>query len=310
MPLPLYLVTGGCGFIGSHLVDTLVAAGQELRVVDDLSTGADTHLPGTTDLIRADLRDPAVVRRAMVGVDACFHLAAVASVARCNESWHYSHLANSTGTVAVLEAAVNAGIPVVYASSAAVYGDCSNLPLREVEPVRSLSPYGADKAANELHARAGAHVHGLASMGLRFFNVYGPRQRAGDPYSGVISTFRDRLARREPLVLHGDGGQSRDFVYVGDVVRAMLLAMEALRSGRLTGASVFNVCTGRAVTIAELAQTMMRVTGVTVPIEHAPARAGDIRHSLGSPDLAAAELGFRAEVGIEEGLRRLLCEQP
>lgn len=279
-------------------------------MLDDLSTGTKAQLPAGTEFLEADLRDPGTVRAALAGAEACFHLAAVASVARCNEDWHHSHLANSAGTVAVFEAAARAGIPVVYASSAAVYGGNPNLPLREDSAPQPLSPYGADKAANEMQARAGAKVHGLASVGLRFFNVYGPRQRAGDPYSGVISTFRDRLARGQPLVLHGDGEQSRDFVYVGDVVQAMLTAMEALRSGRLTGASVFNVCTGRAVTIAELARTMRRVTGVTVPIEHAPARAGDIRHSLGSPDLAAAELGFTAQVGIEEGLRRLMSEQP
>ena len=304
------LVTGGCGFIGSHLCDAIGAEGCHARILDDFSTGSRMQLSGQVELVEADVRDREVVRAAIAGVDGCFHLAAVASVSRCNEDWHHSHLANAAGTVAVLEAAAHAGIPVVYASSAAVYGNSPDTRSREASILRPLSPYGADKLSNECHARAGAHVHGLASVGLRFFNVYGPRQRAGDPYSGVISTFRDRLARGQPLVLHGDGEQSRDFVYVGDVVQAMLTAMEALRSGRLTGASVFNVCTGRAVTIAELARTMMRVAGVTVPIEHAPARAGDIRHSLGAPDLAAAELGFTAQVGIEEGLRRLISEQP
>ncbi|MGD9507051.1 MAG: NAD-dependent epimerase/dehydratase family protein [Geminicoccaceae bacterium] len=305
-----WLVTGGCGFIGAHLCAGLVADQGGVCVLDVLATGEQAHLPPGVGLLEADLRDPTVAASAMAGVDACFHLAAVASVARCNQDWHHSHLANSAGTVAVLEAAARAGIPVVYASSAAVYGDNPDLPLAEDAVLRPLSPYGADKAANELQARAGARVHGLASVGLRFFNVYGPRQRAGDPYSGVISTFRDRLARREPLVLHGDGGQSRDFVYVGDVVRALLAAMAALRSGRLSGASVFNVCTGRAVSIAQLAETMMRLTGITVPIEHAPARAGDIRHSLGSPERAATQLGFTAGIGIEEGLRRLIAEQP
>jgi UDP-glucose 4-epimerase len=299
-------VTGGCGFIGSHLCDALLAAEIEPRVLDDLSNGARTQLPAGTELVETDLRDPEAVRTAMLGVDACFHLAAVASVARCNEDWHHSHLANSAGTVAVFEAAAKAGIPVVYASSAAVYGDNPDVPLREDAGLRPLSPYGADKASNELQARAGARVHGLASIGLRFFNVYGPRQRAGDPYSGVISTFRDRLARRQPLVLHGDGGQSRDFVHVSDVVQALLAAMDALRSGRLTGASVYNGCTGRAVTIAELAGVMMQASGVTVPVEHAPARAGDVRSSLGCPERAAAELGFRAAVPIEEGLRALV----
>lgn len=308
--MPNCMVTGGCGFIGSHLCDALAAAQVGVRVLDDLSTGDRAQLPAGVELRVADLCDAEAVHAAMAGVDACFHLAAVASVARCNEEWHHSHLANAAGTVAVLEAAARAGIPVVHASSAAVYGDNPDLPLGEDAALRPLSPYGADKLSNELQAWAGARVHGLASVGLRFFNVYGPRQRAGDPYSGVISTFRDRLSRREPLVLHGDGGQSRDFVYVGDVVRAMLAAMEALRSGRLSGASVFNVCTGRAVSIAGLAETMMRVTGVTVPIEHALARAGDIRHSLGAPERAAAELGFRTEIGIEEGLRRLIAEQP
>jgi UDP-glucose 4-epimerase len=300
------LVTGGCGFIGSHLCDAIVAGQCHIRVLDDLSTGIRAQSPAGVEVLETDLRMRDAVQATMAGIDACFHLAAVASVARCNEDWHHSHLANSAGTVAVLEAAAKAGVPVVYASSAAVYGDSPDLPLREDAPVRPLSPYGADKAANELHARAGARVHGLPSVGLRFFNVYGPRQRAGDPYSGVISTFRERLVRREPLVLHGDGGQSRDFVHVEDVVRAMLLAMDALRSGRLAGALVYNVCTGRAVSVAELARLMMQATGVTVPLEHAPARPGDVRRSLGDPTRAAAELGFTAEVVIEDGLRRLL----
>jgi UDP-glucose 4-epimerase len=301
-----YLITGGCGFIGSHLCHSLAAGGAKLRVLDDLSAGERTKVPTGTELVEGDLRDPDAVRAAMAGVDACYHLAAVASVARCNEDWHHSHLANAAGTVAVFEAAARAGIAVVYASSAAVYGDNPDLPLREDAPLRPLSPYGADKAANELQARAGARVHGLASIGLRFFNVYGPGQRAGDPYSGVISAFRDRLARREPLVLHGDGGQSRDFVHVSDVVRALLAAMAALQSGRLDGARVYNVCSGRAVTVAALAEAMMAAAGVRVPVAHAPARAGDVRHSLGSPALAAGELGFTATVPIETGLQTLL----
>lgn len=177
--MAVYVVTGGCGFIGSHLVEAIVAAGHGVRVLDDLSTGTPDRLPHEAELVIGDVRDRAWLRRAVEGADGCFHLAAVASVSRCNERWLDSHDANLSATVALFEAASAGGrrFPVVYASSAAVYGDQTTMPLREEAPLRPRSPYGADKAGCELHAQAGAAVRDLAAIGLRFFNVYGPGQR-------------------------------------------------------------------------------------------------------------------------------------
>jgi UDP-glucose 4-epimerase len=305
-----YLVTGGCGFIGSHLVNALVAGGHEVRVLDDLSTAAREDLPTGAELLVADVVDPHAISMATQGIDGCFHLAAVASVARCNESWLDSHRTNLSATIALFDAASSADgrFPVVYASSAAVYGDQPGAgPLREDMPVRPNSPYGADKAACELHARAGMLVRGLATIGLRFFNVYGPRQRADSPYSGVIAAFADRVRRSEPLTIHGDGHQTRDFVFVGDVVRALTGAMRRLEAtdGRPAG-EVFNVCSGRSTSILELAQLLMALNRVSLPIIRATSRDGDIRSSIGSPDALTRAMGVRSEVGLDDGLSRTL----
>jgi UDP-glucose 4-epimerase len=184
-----YLVTGGCGFIGSHLVDALLAGNNRVRILDDLSTGTTAHLSGGAELIVGDVGDAQLVREALRDVNGCFHLAAVASVARCNQAWCEGHRVNLSATVGLFEAACgwDRRVPIVYASSAAAYGGHKTMPLTEDLPSWPLSPYGADKAGCELHARAGANIRGLASVGLRFFNVYGPRQRPDSPYSGVIS---------------------------------------------------------------------------------------------------------------------------
>jgi UDP-glucose 4-epimerase len=308
-----YLVTGGCGFIGSHLVDAIAAEGHRVRVLDDLSTGMPRPLPPGIELVTGDVSDRSTVRAVTHDVQGCFHLAAIASVAACNAAWSESHGTNLSATIGLFEVASSRGrpFPVVYASSAAVYGDSRELPLREDLPVRPLSPYGADKAGCELHARAGALVRGLAATGLRFFNVYGPRQRPDSPYSGVISVFAERLRRGETLTVNGDGRQSRDFVYVGDVVRALTAAMSHLeaRPGQ-PAAEVFNVCSGRVTTVLELARLLMRLDGNTVPVVHGPPRDGDIRHSTGSPELLAAGLGVRATMPLEQGLRRTLRDAP
>ncbi len=272
-----YLVTGGCGFIGSHLVDRLVAAGHAVRVVDDLSTGVRDWLPPAAELVIGDLRDPEVVERATQGMDGCFHLAAVASVARCNDHWPETHRINQGVTVSLLDAARRAQMPlrVVYASSAAVYGDCPILPIPENTPTSPRSPYGADKRGCELHAAAAAQAFSLASIGLRFFNVYGPRQRPDDAYAGVISLFAARLRDRQPLTVFGDGLQARDFIFVGDVVEALLAAMLRLERGSPAIAELFNVCTGVATTVLDLAEVLMRASGVCVPVQHAPYRRAD-----------------------------------
>lgn len=301
--MSLFLVTGGCGFIGSHLAEALLREGHRVRVLDDLSTGKLSNLPGGIEVLQGDVADPAIVRKAMTGVAGCFHLAAVASVERSNEDWVGTHRTNLTGAITIFDAARRAGpgaspIPVVYASSAAVYGDCPELPLRETSRTRPLSAYGADKLGCEQHAFVASHVHGVPTCGMRFFNVFGPRQDPRSPYSGVISIFCDRLASGGSIAIHGDGGQIRDFVYVGDVVRALLRAMG--RAG--TDAPVFNVCTGNPTTILQLAQSIASLVGAGDDFAFGPPRAGDVRASLGDPSHAKSELRFTAEVTLREGL--------
>jgi UDP-glucose 4-epimerase len=306
--MPHYLVTGGCGFIGSHLVDALLAAGHRVVVLDDLSTGLAHNLGPGAELVLGCVTDPEVVARAMNGACGVFHLAAIASVARANEAWLATHRVNQAGTVAVMEAAARAGpIPVVYASSAAVYGAQDSLPLTEGTPAVPLTAYGADKLGSELHGRVAALIHGVPTLGLRFFNVYGPRQQPGSPYSGVISIFADRVRRGLPLALHGDGSQTRDFVYVGDVVRALCLAMAHCRELAAPKAAVANVCTGRATSIAALAERLMVVAGRRVPLTTTAARPGDIPASVGDPAQAAAIFGFRASTPLTDGLATLLA---
>ncbi len=252
-----YLVTGGCGFIGSHLADSLLADGHAVRILDDLSTGKRANKPEAATLIEADVADPRAVVRAMEGVDGCFHLAAIASVERANRDWLGTHRVNLSGTITILEAARGGPIPVVYASSAAIYGDNPALPLAETAAPRPLSAYGADKLGCELHARVAGRVHGIPTTGLRFFNVYGPRQDPLSPYSGVISIFCERLRGGRGVTIFGDGGQTRDFVFVADVVRALRAALRRVS----TEAGVFNVCTGRASSVRDLARRHRRAPG-------------------------------------------------
>jgi len=298
----IYVVTGGAGFIGSHLADSLLADGHTVRVIDDLSTGRRGNLAAGVDLIEADVGDEAVLARALAGAQGCFHLAAIASVARGNEDWTGTHRVNQGGTVSVLNACRGDRIPVVYASSAATYGDVGDTVAHEGLRCAPRTAYGADKLGSELHAAVGWGVHGVPSFGLRFFNVYGPRQDPHSPYSGVISIFAERIARGQGVIIHGDGCQTRDFVYVADVVEHLRAAMNALAAR--PGAWVSNVCTGRETSVLALAQTLGRLCGHAPEITHAEARAGDIGRSVGAPDVAIALLGVRAQTGLEEGLGR------
>ena len=298
-----WLVTGGCGFIGSHLVEALMARGDRVRILDDFSTGRREHaLPGT-ELIVGCVTDTDKVAQAMRDVDGCFHLAAIASVERGRTEWLGTHRVNLTGTIAVFEAArrVRSGspVPVVYASSAAVYGDNTNVPLGEGERTMPLSAYGADKLGCELHGRVAWHIHRVPNIGLRFFNVYGPRQDPRSPYSGVISIFVDRLRAGRGIDIHGDGSQVRDFIFVKDVVRHLLAAMANANAEN----RVFNVCTGKGTSILELAQTIGRVLRREPAISHQPPRQGDIRVSLGDPAGAAQFLGVAAETALDRGLQ-------
>ncbi len=304
-----WLVTGGCGFIGSHLADALVGRGDTVRILDDLSTGRRDNAPAAAEIIVGDVADGEAVARAMTGVDGCFHLAAVASVQRGNEDWVGTHRANLTGAVTVFDAARRCNpagpVPVVYASSAAVYGDNPRVPLAEDAATVPLTAYGADKLGCELHGRVAFRVHGVPTVGFRFFNVYGPRQDPHSPYSGVIAIFAERLARGDGVTIFGDGTQTRDFVYVSDVVRFLVAAMD----GRPSDAAVFNVCAGRATSVLDLVDVIAGLCGNAAPdITHAPARAGDIRTSIGDPCRVNAAFGFAAATPLAEGLRQTLQE--
>ncbi|MFO1188794.1 MAG: NAD-dependent epimerase/dehydratase family protein [Alphaproteobacteria bacterium] len=301
-----YLVTGGCGFIGSHLADALIASGHRVRILDDLSTGRRENAPAAAEIIVGDVADGATVRRAMAGMNGCFHLAAVASVERSRLEWRETNRVNLGGTIEVFDAArgakTGAPMPVVYASSAAVYGDNTDVPLAEGAVTRPLSAYGADKLGCELHARVADVVHGVPSTGFRFFNVYGPRQDPASPYSGVISIFAQRIKRGDEITIFGDGEQSRDFVYVADVVAVL----QATMSKGPKGAAVFNLCTGRETTVMTLAQTLADLSGRPLRKRFEAPRAGDIRRSLGNPAAMVAAFSRPAETGLADGLGRTL----
>lgn len=291
------LVTGGCGFIGSHLADRLVADGHGVTVLDDLSTGQRSHLPPQATLVEGDVADTALVHRLVANADAVFHLAAVASVQVCEEQPALAHRTNVTGTETIFAAAAGR-IPVIYASSAAIYGDNPALPLVETATPSPLGAYGRHKLANE---QAAAATTGLTSTGLRFFNVYGPRQDPRSPYSGVISKFAAHAQAGLPLTFFGDGEQTRDFIYVGDIVRLLLAAWAKAR-----GTQVYNGCTGRATSLKMLATAIAAAQGTPLTTAHAEPRVGDIRHSLGDPHQAEAQLDFHAQTDLTTGLHALL----
>jgi UDP-glucose 4-epimerase len=295
-----YLVTGGAGFIGSHLVESLIASGHKVTVLDDLSTGRLCNLPPEGfSFIEGNIIDFDTVYRACQRVDGIFHLAAIASVSKCNEEWVESHKTNLTGTLVVMDAARKlGGIPVVYASSAAVYGCQPNGAIREDAPCKPSSPYGVDKFACELHAKAAYIIHQLPTIGLRFFNVYGSRQDPTSPYSGVISIFADRLRKQLPLTIYGDGNQTRDFIHVSDIVRFLQQAMEKSNKE----GEVFNACTGKASSLLELTSTLGDVLEIIPTLQFASVRLGDIKESLGDPSYAQKELRIKSSLSLKKGL--------
>jgi nucleoside-diphosphate-sugar epimerase len=292
------LVTGGAGFIGSHIVDACLARGHHVRVLDDFSTGSHenlAHCAADVEIIEGDVRDAGVVTRAMTGAEAVFHEAAIPSVSRSFEEPALVEAVNVGGTVAVLDAAQRFGVrQVVLASSCAVYGSSSDLPLAEDVPAAPLSPYAVGKLACEEFAR----VLDAAAICLRYFNVYGPRQDPSSEYSGVIARFMDHCAAGRDLVVDGDGSQTRDFVYVGDVVAANLLALDAPAR-----AAVVNVGSGRQTSIAELATAVCNVSGAPVGTRVGPRRVGDVDRSCASLARAADVLRYAPAVDLEDGLR-------
>ncbi len=301
-----FLVTGGCGFIGSHLTAALVARGESVRVLDDLSNGSAALLPPGVELVQGDIADPAVVRRAMHGVAGCFHLSGFASVPQSQRQWLNAHRINLTGAVNVLDASHRERpanpVPVVYASTAAIYGDHENTLLAEWLPAKPISSYGADSVGAELHARIARAVHGVPAIGMRLFNVYGARQSAQASYASAVTMFCDAIRSRRPITIFGDGLQTRDFVYIDDAVEALLAAMEHLP----LVPEVLNVATGHGVTMLELIAEIARQCGTEPDIAFAPGRLGDARFLVGDPARAQDYLGFRAETDLVSGIAATL----
>ncbi len=299
----LNLVTGGAGFIGSHLVDALVKAGRSVRVLDDLSTGLESNLQqhnGRVEIINGTITEVADVAAAMKGVGVVYHLGALASVARSVESPLVSHAACATGTVNVLDAARRVGVRrVVYAGSSSAYGgETSDAGQTELLLPAAKSPYAAAKLAGELYMQAFAATYGIETVRLRFFNIFGPRQRADSPYSGVIAIFMAMMARGERPTIHGDGLQSRDFTYVGNAVQALMKAAE------MPGVSgnVYNVGTGRSVTVLDLVNGINTILRTNLEPIFAPSRAGDVRYSKADISRTRHDLGYEPETSFEEGL--------
>jgi UDP-glucose 4-epimerase len=297
------LVTGGAGFIGSHLVEALLKKGHRVRVLDDFSSGDRRNLKAVrqdVEVLKGDCADPAAARRAAKGMEVVYHEAAVPSVPRSVKEPLLSHRANATATLSMLVAARDAGARrLIYAGSSSVYGDSPKLPKREDMPLRPLSPYGVGKMTGEHYLRVFAQLYGMETLTLRYFNVFGPRQNPGSPYSGVISLFVTALLQGRTPVIYGDGTQSRDFTYVDNVVDGNL---KALRAKGAQG-QVVNVATGRRVTLKELLEGVAREAGVPPVARHQPPRNGDIKHSLADITLARELLGYRPVRSFEAGLK-------
>ena len=301
----MYLVTGGAGFIGSHTVRALLARGERVRVLDDLSTGSRSHLAGLEiELQVGDVADPHAVATAMDGCDRVIHLAALASVpGSCAEPVHYDRV-NLRGSLVVFEAAREAGVErLVYASSSAVYGSTDVLPVHEALPLRPESPYAVAKAGCELYGRVYSQTLGLSCVGLRYFNVFGPRQDPEGPYAAVIPRFVEHALAGRPLTIFGDGEQGRDFVSVADVARANVLASTV----PMDGGAVLNIGGGRMTTINALAAAVCDRVGVVDAIEHAAPRPGDIRFSLADIRRAQEVLGWRPEADFDAAMAETIA---
>ena len=303
------LVTGGAGFIGSHVVDRLVADGYEVRIIDNLSAGKleniSGHLKrGSVDFIEGDVRRASVVEKSVEDVDVVLHLAAVTSVALSVENPRFTFDVNVKGTVNLLRSCAKKKVgKFLFASSTAVYGQPKFLPITEEHPTNPISPYAESKLAGEKFCLGFHEKQLLRSVVLRLFNVYGPRQGVND-YNGVISQFIDRVRRGLPLVIHGDGWQTRDFVNIRDVVKAVLNAMES----EYAEGNVFNIGIGVPTSINELAESLLGSAGLNLQVLHEEPRLGDINHSYADISKAKKLLGYRPTVSLKTGLRTLLAE--
>lgn len=297
------LVTGGAGFIGSHLAQALVERGDDVRVLDNFSTGRRKNLEtleGQIEIIEGDLRDSSAVKKVVQNTDLIFHQAAFISVPESIENPRECYAVNVQGTIELLEAARVAGVKrVVLASSAAVYGASQQLPLGEDAPVECLSPYAASKLFNESLAKLYTNAYGLPVIALRYFNVYGPRQSPRSAYAAVIPKFIERMKAGQAPTVFGDGKQTRDFIFVGDVVHANLLAsVHKNAPGR-----VFNICSGKETSLLDLLAVLHNVFPGAPQAEFADPRLGDVLRSVGDPTLAKTDLGFQSQTSLEDGLQ-------
>lgn len=302
--MTLYLVTGGGGFIGSHLVWALLERGDTVRVFDNFSTGRRSNLADVAtdvDLRIGSITDPAAVASTMQGVDYVLHQAAIPSVARSVEQPHECHETNVTGTLNVLVAARDAGVKkVVYAASSSAYGNTTISPKHEMLRPEPLSPYAAAKLASEQYCRVWTQVYGLPTVALRYFNIFGPRQDPASLYAAVIPRFISRMLRGEAPIINGDGTQSRDFTYVANVVRANLLACAAPERAH---GQVINIACGEAYTLLDVVAAINTILGTQIEPTHGPNQIGDVRHSLASIQRASDLIGYTPQVKFEEGLR-------
>jgi UDP-glucose 4-epimerase len=302
------LVTGGAGFIGSHLVDALVGKGKPVRVLDDFSTGLRSNLAhhgSKIEIIEGSLIDSAAVAKAVTGVNTIYHLGALASVARSVEAPLVSHAACATGTLNLIDAARKAGVQrVVYAASSSAYGGASSQDGQaEDTPIKTLSPYAAAKFSGELYLQAFTATYGLETVRLRFFNIFGPRQRADSPYSGVIALFIAAMSSGKAPMVHGDGLQSRDFTYVANAVQALMKAADAPKS---VSGNVYNVGTHASISVLQLVEALNKVLRTNLKPIHGAPRAGDVRFSKAIITNTCHDLGYAPEVSFEEGLKRTL----
>lgn len=299
-------MTGGAGFIGSHLVDSHVEDGHDVVVLDDLSTGHEGNVHPKAELVLGDVADEEAVRGAVEGVEVVFHQAAHGSVLRSVLSPLTTDRANIAGTLTVLHAAVAAGVRrVVYASSSSVYGGAGAVPTPESAPTRPRSPYAVTKLAAEHYCRVFSELHPLETVVLRYFNVYGPRQRPDSAYAAVIPLFIDCLRRGEAPTVHGDGLQSRDFTYVSDVVAANRAAASA--PGEICNGKVYNAAGGRDRSLLELLEVLGNILDVRPTPVHSDSRAGDIRTSRADASAIRRDLGFETAVSFEEGMGRTVA---
>lgn len=302
--MSLYLVTGGAGFIGSHLAETLLARGQRVRIVDNFSTGKRANVPAGAEVVEGDLADDGVAHAAVAGCDYVLHQAAIPSVPRSVKDPIGSNRANIDATLNMLVAARDAGVKrLVFAGSSSTYGNSPVLPKREDMKPAPLSPYALQKWVGEQYCQLFTNQYGLETVTIRYFNVFGPRQAPDSPYSGVISLFIKALAAGQAPLMHGDGRQTRDFTYVANVVDGVLRAVTA--EGAV--GEVINVATGGRVSLLELARSLQDILGVSATPTFGPPREGDVKDSQADIFKARKMLGYEPVVPFEEGLRRTVA---